>query len=122
MIHKQIWILLLFSGLSIEGLAQVFTSRIDSLSLTGFYFREGNDQVIHRDFDQAVRSYHTALDYTSQPDQQSRIHQNLGCVYYLRGEYEKATTHFTYAVHLLRTSGDLSESRLAGLSLNIGSA
>ncbi|MFH1160127.1 MAG: CHAT domain-containing tetratricopeptide repeat protein, partial [bacterium] len=47
---------------------------------------------------------------------------NLGCVYYLRGEYEKATTHFTYAVHLLRTSGDLSESRLAGLSLNIGSA
>ena len=102
------------------GPAQEIPLEVDSAGLCVFYFREGNSQVLLRDFTRATHAYRMALNHTSDVAWSSLIHQNLGCVFFLEGEYEKAAAHFTHAFRQAQKTEIVSQNRMAELALNIG--
>ena len=98
------------------------TAITDSMLVADIWFQLGNVALFEFDYEEARICYQHALDYAKTNRQRVRIHQNMGCLYYLTSSYENATIHFQYAIELLREGPETDPSRMNQLCLNAGFA
>ncbi|MFH1936165.1 MAG: CHAT domain-containing tetratricopeptide repeat protein [Bacteroidota bacterium] len=91
----------------------------DSAFISAGWFDQGNVHLIRREWKQAHQAYREAVRYASDDFQQAAIHQNLGALYFLLTDYQKAAIHFEYAFHLLE--GKISDQeQLTEICFNLG--
>lgn len=82
-------------------------------------FQQGNRALFDHELETASHAFREALESASDNSQRAAIHQNLGSIFFLSADFQKAAIHFEYAFHLLE-SGHSWSNRLAELCLNMG--
>ncbi|MBE0648235.1 MAG: CHAT domain-containing protein [Bacteroidales bacterium] len=110
--------ILLFLFLYQSGITQS-SIHPGSAEISVNWFNKGTCHLVSREWTQALEAFRNALQNCPSRDQQVMVHQNLGSLYYLLADYEKAVIHFDFAFQLL--NGELTDqSRKAEICLNLG--
>jgi len=112
---------LLTIGSRIEGRTCLLPVPVDSLSRVDIFFQQANIHLLNRNWDRAITLYQQALQEVYIPVQRSRIHQNLGCLFFLLTDYEHTVIHFEYSYSLLMNQPDADGDRLAEICMNLAS-
>jgi len=91
----------------------------DSAVLSNDWFNRGTDYLICREWTPALEAFRTALRFAPYEIQQASIYQNLGALYFLLADYQKAAIHFDYALQLINREPSAYSMR-AEICLNLG--
>ncbi len=118
----MLWLLILFTiGIRIEGRTCSIQEPVDSICRVDTLFQQANVHALNRNWDRAITSYQQALQETCMPAQRSRIHQNLGCLFFLLTDYEHAAIQFEYSYSLQMNQPDSDGEHLAEICMNLAS-
>ncbi|MBL7139222.1 MAG: CHAT domain-containing protein [Bacteroidales bacterium] len=109
---------LLWIVVQLSGTGQSYYP-VDSAAISASWFDQGNVHLISREWAPALQAYREAMRFASGDFQQAAIHQNLGSLYFLLTDYQKAAIHFEYAFYLLERKS-FDQEQLTEICLNLG--